>query len=362
MKRINLWNPHFGEEEKKELLSVIDSSWLSEGDKTREFESSIANYVGAKYAVSTTSGGVALYLALKTLGVQSKDEVIVPVYQMIALANAVAMIGARPVFVDVYPYDGNMIVDDLEKKITSQTKCIALVHMNGRICNMNQIMELAEKCGLPVLEDACQALGCRFKGKHLGNFSDVGIFSFHPSKIITTGQGGIIVTNSEEIYEKICRLKNYGRFKGKDGLDDFPYWGLNFRFNETQAAIGLAQLRTLPLRLKRVRQIYDLYLEELNEVDLINLPDYDGYVPWLSDIMFHQQNLNIKVNKTLDEKYGIETKLGYKPLNLQPLYKSDQPYPNGEFFYSRILYLPSTPQLSDSDIHYITYCLKQVIS
>lgn len=364
-KRILQFQPWFGQEEERALVDTIKSGWVGEHSRTREFEKVFSNYVGSKYAVATTSGGVALFLALKSLAIGIGDEVIVPDYTMIATAHAVKLTGADPVFVDILQKNGNMNVDEVEKKITPRTKCVIPAHINGRACDMPALRDLAERLSLHIVEDACQALGSRFAGKHLGTFSDVGCFSFHPSKHITTGQGGMMITDNEETYEKLVRLKDYGRFeraKLADLPDHYEFFGFNFRFTDLQAALGLAQFAKLESRLQRIREIYRMYRERVNSEWLLDFCDHRGFNPWYADILLKKPEVNVKLKAALASQFGIETRVAYKPLHRQPIYMNAQQFPSADFFSARGLWLPSSTFLKNEDINYIIDALNQVVA
>jgi len=354
--RILQFQPWFGPEERQALTDVIDSGWIGEHAKTRQFERAFVDLVGSKFGVATTSGGVAIYLALKSLGVKSGDEVVVPDYTMIATANAVRLAGATPVFADVRREDGLIDVSEVMKKITPRTRCIIPVHINGRACQMDALLDLAKHRSLYVVEDACQAIGSHLAGKHLGTFGDAGCFSFHPSKHMTTGQGGMVVTDNEETYEKLCRLKDYGRFERAKLVelpDYYDTFGFNFRFTDIQAALGLAQLAKLPFRLRRISEIYATYRKELDSSFLLDLRDQPGFVPWYADVLFGEPRINAKLKEKLSSQFGVETRLAYKPLHRQPLYGLSGEFPSADFFSERGLWLPSSTFLTNEEVAFV---------
>ena len=348
---VSMWEPELGECEKTQLSDVIDSGMLTEGEKTREFERKIAELTGSKYAVATTSGGVALYLGLRALGVGPGDEVIVPDYQMIALANAVVMTGAKAVFADINCANGNIAPDHVENRITDRTKCIAIVHMNGRFADVDALKEIGTDNDVMLLEDACQGLGSFHMGKHLGTFSSVGCLSFHPSKILTTGCGGMLLTDSDDVCKRIGMFKDYGRTgRGSKELDaQVAQWGLNFRFTEMQAAIGLAQLTRLESRINRVKAIRSFYIEKLAGCKIPN--SEEGYLPWVVDIQLPVAGLNLKLHENLKQKYGIETRLPYVPVHL--LRPIEGRFPGAEYWSSRGLWLPTNPRLRNEELEHV---------
>lgn len=197
-----------GEEEKSELLSVMESGWYTEAAKTREFEKLFADFVGAKFAIAVTSGMAALYVGLKAMGIKSTDEVIVPDLTFVASPNSIEMTGAKPVLIDIEKKSLNLDLSKLNNCLTKKTKAIMPVDFNGRSTNMDELKEFANKYNLLLIEDACHAIGCYHEnGSHMGTLSDIGIFSFSIPKIITTGQGGMIITNDKKIYERCLPLK-----------------------------------------------------------------------------------------------------------------------------------------------------------
>ena len=356
VKRILQFQPWFGPEEKQALADVIDSGWVGEHAKTRQFERAFADFVGSKFSVATTSGGIAIYLALKSLGIESGDEVVVPDYTMIATANAVRLAGAMPIFVDILREDGLIDVSEVMKKITARTRCVIPVHINGRACRMDALRDLAKDRSLYVVEDACQAIGSHLSGEHLGTFGDAGCFSFHPSKHMTTGQGGMVVTDNEETYESLCRLKDYGRFeraKLAELPDYYERFGFNFRFTDIQAALGMAQLAKLAGRLQRINEIYARYRKGLDSDVLLDLRDQHGFSPWYADVLLREPGMNAKLKEKLSSQFGIETRVAYKPLHRQPLYKSNEEFPSADFFSMRGLWLPSSTFLNGEEVEFV---------
>ena len=235
--------------EKKELMSVIDSGWYTESSKTKEFERMFASFVGAKHACAVTSGAAALYVGLKALGIGNGDEVIVPDLTFVACPNSVEATGAKPVLADIEKNALNLDLNKMSKSVSKKTKAIMPVDFNGRPIDMKVLREFADKKGIMLIEDAAHAIGCYYDKRHVGTISDVGIFSFSTPKIITTGQGGMIVTNDKQIYERAMALKDFGREVGikKQMEKSFSHStiGYNFKFTEFQAAVGKQQMLDL---------------------------------------------------------------------------------------------------------------------
>ena len=244
---------------KSRRSSSISTSggWLTEFQRTRDFEKAIADYVGSKYCSVVANGTVSLFAALKALGIGPGDEVIVPDYTMIASANAVVLAGATPIFVDVSLSNLCLDIELTEKAITSATKAIMLVSLNGRSPDMEAFVDLARRHHVALVEDAAQSLGSFHKGKHLGTFGQIGSFSFSAPKVITTGQGGALVTDDPELFERIRKIRDFGR--RQSGVDFHETIGYNFKFTDLQAVIGIEQMKKLAWRVKRKKQIFALY-------------------------------------------------------------------------------------------------------
>jgi perosamine synthetase len=351
MKRINQIEPWIGGEEKKAVADYLDAGgWLTEFKKTREFERMIADYVGSKHASVVNNGTVSLMIALMALGIKNGDEIIVPDYTMIASANAIVLAGAKPVFVDIDPVNLCLELELAEKAINRRTKAIMFVSINGRCPDMDKVATLARKHNLYLVEDAAQSLGSRCRGKHLGTFGEIGSFSFSFPKIITTGQGGALVTDDEELYRRITMIKDFGRPKA--GVDYHEIMGLNSKFTDLQAVIGIEQMKKLDWRVKRKKEIYKLYydlLQGIKEVELIatNLEDCS---PWFIDILVNRDGMRDNLAKFLESR-GIGTRPFYPAIHTQPPYS----YVKGNFRASesvsqRGLWLPSSSFLTNDDV------------
>ncbi len=252
MKVIPQVRPWLGKEELKELKEVLKSQWISGGPKIKKFQEEIAKVCGVKHAVTVCNGTQALYVGLKILGVGPGDEVIVPDFTFIASANAVVWTGAKPVFVDVDERTFNIDPSKIEKAITKKTRAIMPVHLYGQSADMTAIMKIAKKHHLYVVEDAAQGIGVKFKGKPVGSFGDVGCLSFYADKTITTGEGGMVLTNDSTLAQKVTILSNQGRISR--GWYIHENLGYNFRMCDFQAAVGLGQLKKLPLIIKKKKR------------------------------------------------------------------------------------------------------------
>jgi perosamine synthetase len=342
--------PWLGEEEKLAVAAYLDTgAWLTEFDKTREFERMVADYVGARHAVALSSGTAALFAAMAALGVGPGDEVIVPDFTMIASANAVMLTGAAPILVDVRSSDLCLDLDLVEARITPRTKAITVVSLNGRAPDMLRAIDIARQHSLYLIEDAAQSLGSFHQGKHLGTFGQIGIFSFSPLKIVTTGQGGVAVTDDDELADRMRRFKDFGRSRG--GTDVHESMGYNFKFTDLQAVIGIEQMRKLNWRVRRKRQMFALYRSELQTTRGVAFVDTDlsQTSPWFIDILAdHRDDLHGYLLA-----HQIKCRVFYPPVHQQPAYSISAHYPVAEFLAKQGLWLPSSSFLKDEEIREI---------
>lgn len=361
-KKIPWWEPKVGDREKTLVNKVLDSNFLNDGEYTSKFGKQVANLVGSKYSIVVTSGTMAMYLSLKALGVGVGDEVIVSDMTFIATANAVSMCGAKVVLVDV---DSTILMDPqaFEKAITKKTKAVIPTHVSGRGARMDEILKIAKKHNLYVIEDAAEAFMSKYKGKYLGTLGDTGCFSFSPPKIITTGQGGVIVTNKKNIYESLVELKDQGRPKRGTGGDDVHYSiGFNFKFTNLQAAVGLGQLFKLNNRMNRMRRINELYHKFLDGVDGISIFDVDtknGELPLWTDALVDKRN---DLDAFLKSK-GVDCRRFWYPLHTQLPYKlPDKNFPNAVKLSPKALWLPSAFTLRDQDVKFVSKLIKDFLN
>ncbi|MFH1593599.1 MAG: DegT/DnrJ/EryC1/StrS family aminotransferase [Candidatus Omnitrophota bacterium] len=357
--------------EEKYASDAIRSRWISSGGNyIKRFEERFSKFCGARYGIATTSGTAALHLALKATGVKEGDEVIIPDFAMIAVLFAVLYCGAKPVFVDAEKHTWNMDVAGLEKKITSRTKAIIPVHTYGHPVNMGPVVKMAKKHDLYVVEDAAEAHGAQYKGRVCGSIGHIACFSFYANKIITSGEGGMVVTSSLELAEKCRYYKNLCfPLRGKRDYihDDL---GFNYRMTNVQAALGLAQLENINKFIKRRRDNAKLYTELLKKVPGITLPTEEGYaknVYWMYGIVIDP----VKFGKTRDElvrallSSGIDTRYFFKPLHKQGALKKvglryKDRYPQAEHLSRSGLYLPSGSGLTAKEIKYISAKITEI--
>jgi perosamine synthetase len=316
---------------------------------------------GAKYGVLAPNGTLALYMALMVAGIGSGDEVIVPDFTMIASSNAVYLTGATPIFVDVSKVDLNIDTEKLEKAVTAKTKAIMPVHIYGTACDMDKIMEIARRHNLLVIEDACQGHGLFYKGKHVGTFGNLGCFSFFADKTFTTGgEGGMIITNDEKLYERLLYFRNQGRLSS--GSFIHPQIGYNFRMTDLQCAVGLAQIRKFnKILAKRLtnHKIYEKYLGDSNFIKIIKPFSYSTFTPFRFNILIE----NLAGLIEFLEKNGIQTRGMFYPLHRQPCYKmyeyNDRDFPNTIYAYEHGLSLPVYYSLTEKKIKYICDTIKK---
>jgi perosamine synthetase len=333
--------PAFDENDIYQVSECVRSTWVVEAHRTAAFEEAVAAYVGARYAVAVPSCTVALALSLMALGVGPGDQVVVPNLTFIATANAVDLAGATPVLTDIRLDTLGLDPEAFERAITPQTRAVVPVWFNGRDPGIADIVQVARVHGVDVVEDAAGALGSRRGGQHAGTFGALGCFSFNTTKIITTGTGGMIVTNDSTLHERVQRLKNHGRL---DRRDYHPVVGFNFGFCDLLAALGLAQMEKLPARVAHKRALYGWYHERLSDVPGLDLlPLSDGDCPWYPDVFVDDP----PALKAFLESRGIQTRLYYPPLHTQPCYRT-----SGDFkdISCRGLWLPAPPYLTEADV------------
>ena len=350
--------PWFGAEEKIALCNYMDEGgWLTEFRHTQEFEERIAEYTGSKYCIAVNNGTISLTLMAIAAGVKYGDEVIVPNYTMIATPNSIKMIGAIPVFVDVEPETLCMDFEKMKSAITEKTKAIIFVNANGRNpkAGIEKFINYCTENNIIFLEDSAQSLGSFYPNKkHQGTISLAGSFSFSAPKIISTGQGGAIVTNDDEMNFKLRRLKDFGRSGG--GNDQHDSIGFNFKFTELQAVIGNEQMKKLEWRVERKKQIYMLYKLLLTDISQVSFfeQDLECTTPWFIDILAERRN---ELQSFLIEK-KIGTRIMYPPINRQVSYNLAGNYNVCDIIGLNGLWLPSAAQLTDEAIEYICGSIK----
>jgi len=355
--------PWIDEEELIQLKRVIQSTYVVEHNLTKEFEEQTKQLTNSKYAISITNGTMALYCCLKALGIGPGDEVLVPNITFIATANAVIMAGATPVLCEVDAKTFCIDIDSCITKLSKNTKAIMPVHLYGQAADMDKVCAFAKKHNLYIIEDAAQGVGVKFKNKHVGTFGDFGILSYYGNKTITCGEGGIVLTDNEELAKKVYRLKNHGR--DKKGVFVHEHIGYNFSFTEMQAAIGIAQMNKLPKILAKKKSIYEKYMDKLSNIEGLN----PVFIDSRCDPVFWFTSFSSNFVSQLSEyllKNEILTRRYFYPLHLQPCYKNNNYIRNlnddfslSEKIFETGISLPSSYHLTDKDQDFV---IQKIIS
>ena len=343
---INQMEPWIDEHEIRHMTEYLASGGLlTEFKKTQEFEERIAAYTGAKHCVVVANGTVSMSIAYWAVGIGPGDEVLVPNFTMIATPNAVRLVGAAPVLVDVDPTTLGMDPIRAAAAVTARTKAVAYVSLDGRASDMAAWQSFCAERGLFLLEDAAQSLGSFQKGRHLGRFGGIGSFSFSSPKIVTTGQGGSLVTDDDELALLLRKIKDFGRVRG--GIDWHDMMGQNFKFTDLQAVIGIEQMKKLPWRVQRKKEIYRRYAEQLKGVPEVEmLPTSEETAPWFVDIYVPAPERLRDYLKTRQ----IGTRTVYPPISKQKIYPVPGSYPVSVDYCARGLWLPSSSFLTDATI------------
>lgn len=362
--------PKLDGNEKKYLCECIDTGWISsEGPFVKKFEEKMAELVDRKYGIAVSNGTAALEVAVAALDIKDGDEVIMPAFTIISCAAAVVKAGAVPVLVDSDINTWNMNVNEIEQKITNKTKAIMIVHIYGLPVDVQPVIELAEKYNLKIIEDAAEMHGQTYKGKPCGSFGDISIFSFYPNKHITTGEGGMVLTNDEYLAERCCSLRNLC-FQ-KDARYVHEELGFNYRFTNLQAAVGLAQLERIDESIKRKREIGKRYTELLKDEDRVELPvksvNNEKNVYWVYGLLLKDE-LKIDNREFIKmlAKNGIGARTFFWPIHEQPVFKKmglfiDEKYPVAEKLARKGFYIPSGLGIKDEQINIVVEKLKKVL-
>lgn len=367
---IPLYRPYFDSNELQEIKKVLDSGWVSMGPEVKDFEDKISKYLGVKYAVAVSSCTSALHLALLCLGIKKGDEVLVADFTFPATGHAVLYCGAKPVFVDIDPRTYNIDSDLIDRCITKKTKVIIPVHTFGQPAEMDEIIRIAEEHDLRVIEDAACALGAKYKGKYAGTLADVGCFSFHARKCITTGEGGMAVTNDKNLADNMRDLSVFGMTSAWDReksdkfiVPEFTRLGYNYKMSDITAAVGVAQLKKLNKVIKRKREIAKYWDEKLQEIEFIEPPYvsknvehvYQGYVALVDK--------RLNRNKIIEElmKKGVQTNIGTYASHTHSVYNSRDKCPNSLEIFNRALALPLYYTLNEGDIDRVTSLIKKAL-
>lgn len=359
--RIPVYRPDITDLEKRYVQDCMDGPWISSiGDYIAKFEAGFAAMSGARHALTVCNGTVALHLAHHCLGVGPGDEVLVPSLTYIASVNTIAQTGAKPVFVECLEDDWQIDVEDAERRITARTKAIVPVHLYGAVCDMHLVQELADAHGLAVVEDASESLAATYKGKQPGVFGDVATFSFFGNKTLTTGEGGMVTCNDDELARRLRLVSRQAQSSTR------RYWheelGFNYRMTNICAAIGLAQLERLDSILQRKRAIAARYLENLKDsrVTPQRLGPHVRSSYWLMTVLVPQGTDRDAVIRYMAEQ-GVETRPIFYCAHTMPMYASAKSLPISESIAERGISLPSYPTLSLTEVDEVTDVLLTAI-
>ncbi len=363
--------PYIGEEEISEVVDTLRSGWITMGPKTLRFEEEFSRYIGSCQAIAVNSGTAALHLALKVIGLNAGDEVIIPTTTFTATGEVVCYFNAKPVIVDVSRETHNIDVAAIDKAITAKTKAIIPVHFGGQPCDMDEIQEIAKKHKLYVIEDAAHALPARYKGNRIGCISDLTCFSFYSTKPLAMGEGGMATTGNSDWADRIRTLRLHGISKdawkrySKGGSWFYEVVEAGYKYNTTdvQAALGLAQLKKVGKLWNKRKSIAKRYTEAFSPHEGIIPPTIrqDREMAWhLYVIKLNLELLKLDRNKFIEElrEKGIETSVHFIPLHRHPFYRNTfgydpKDFPNAEWIFERSLSLPIYPDMSDEEVNYV---------
>ncbi|AEV70512.1 UDP-4-amino-4,6-dideoxy-N-acetyl-beta-L-altrosamine transaminase [Acetivibrio clariflavus] len=366
------------EDDIQAVVEVLKGDYLTTGPKIKEFEDKLAQYTGAKYAVAVSNGTAALHAACFAAGIKEGDEVITTPITFAASANCILYMGAKPVFADIDPKTYNIDPKDIEAKITEKTKAIIPVHFTGLPCDMDEILKIAKKYNLVVIDDGAHALGTTYKDRKVGSMTDMTTFSFHPVKHITTGEGGAITTNDEDYYRSLTLFRTHGITRNEKELirSKEPWYyeqqflGYNYRITDIQAALGISQINKLDRFLGLRKEYVRRYNEAFGGLDTVDIP----FQPDFADSAWHLYIIRLKLEK-LDcsrkqifeelQSRNIGVNVHYIPVYYHPYY-SQLGYkkgicPNAEDLYERIITLPLFPKMEEEDVQYIISNVKEVL-
>jgi perosamine synthetase len=359
---IPVYKPYLDGNEHKYVIDCLESGWISSrGKYISKFEKSFSKFIDVRASTTVANGTVALHLALHALGIGPGDEVIVPTLTYIASVNAIAYVGAKPVFVDSLSDTWNVDPEDLIRKITPRTKALMAVHLYGNPCAMSELCALCKANNLFLVEDAAEAFGSKYDGKYIGGFGDFSTFSFFGNKTITTGEGGMLASNRIDLVERAAYLKSQGVSSVRE------YWhdevAFNFRMTNICAAIGVAQLEQADQILEKKKTIYHWYLEYLDGSDLQFQKSEKGALSsyWMVTILAHDAEQRDGLREQLKVN-GIETRPVFYPVHQMPAFYSDASFPVAEHISARGINLPSYTDLSEDDVKTICECIRGFIN
>ena len=358
-----------GKKEKKYVNDCLKKSWIGQGLFVNKFEKKLSKFVQCKYGVTTTSGTTALHLACATVGIKSGDEVLVSSSTNMASAFAIIYCGAKPIPIDISIENWQMKTNALEKKINKKTKAIMVVHLFGHAVNMGPVIKIAKKYNLKIIEDCAESLGVKYRNRSVGSLGDIGAFSFYSNKTITSGEGGMITTNSKKLFLRAKSLKNLGYGK----IDKFQHdiIGFNYRLPNISAAMGLAQLESINSIFKEKKRIYLRYKKNLSVIQGINIPKIEKwttkYIMWVFNL-YLDKKFPISRDKLIIEltKKNVETRNAFVPVNMQKTlikkYKNIKrnDCPNANYIMRNGFYLPSGNNISNKKIDEICNLIKKI--
>tara|TARA_Y100000741_G_scaffold55282_1_gene38181 strand:+ start:418 stop:1554 length:1137 start_codon:yes stop_codon:yes gene_type:complete len=361
--------PFISKRDIKKVNKILKDGWISsDGPEVKEFESKFAKYVGRKYSISVSSGTAALEVAVKALGIEKNDEILIPNFTIISNALAVLRQNAKPVLLDCNIHNWNIKIEDIEKKITKKTKAIIVTHIYSFPNEMDKIIKICKKHKIFIIEDAAEVLGLNYKNKKCGSFGDISTFSFYANKHITTGEGGMIVVNNIDLYKKCQSLKNLSF--GKINRFNHDDLGWNYRMTNIQAAIGLSQLENIKKMIKKKIEIGKLYYKNLKNNEKIQiLPPHNGTsknIYWVVGIVIKDKKINSKKVMKKLSSHGIQTRPFFWPMNEQDILKKlkifkKANYPNSKYLSRQGFYLPSYYDLKNEEINYICRIVNNII-
>ncbi len=368
--QITLSNPDITKKDTRHILKVLQTPNLSLGPKLPEFEDKVAKYTGVKYAVAVNSGTSALHLIIRGLGIGNNDEVITTPFSFISSANCILFERGKPVFVDIDPLTLNIDAGSIEKRITKKTKAILAVDVFGHPAEWDSLRGIARKHNLKLIEDSCEAIGAEYKDKKAGTFGNAGAFAFYPNKQITTGEGGVVVTNSKTLADLCRSMRNQGRAKGSCWLSHVRL-GYNYRLSDINCALGIAQMERIGGILAKRQNVAGRYERELNSLDEIELPyiSQNVKISWFVYVIRLRENFRRRERDRILEglrKSGIGCSNYFSPIHLQPFYRQRFGYKKGDFpitesVSERTIALPFYTNLKETDINRVCRVLKQEI-
>ena len=369
--KVPFFKPWITAADKKSVVNALGNRWLTNGPILQQFEEKIRKYVGTKKAVGVSSATHGLHLILRSLGIGPNDEVLVPTLTFASSADVVTYCGAKPVLIDVEPDTFNISPNEIKKKITKKTKAIVVVHYGGQACDMNEIISLSKKYNLKLVEDCAHALGSTYAKTKCGSFGHAGCFSFYPTKIITTGEGGMITTNSPNLYEKMKHLRSHGMTTTPRARELTAKWeydikeiGYNYRLDEIRSSLGLSQFSRIDTINKNRIKIAKKYTKALEKIQGLATP----IIKEKRNHIFHLYSIKVTKNYLMSRnalfkllhKKGIGTSIQYTPLHLMSYFKkqfNSKNFPNANLVKDQILCLPIYPTMTDKEINFVVKTL-----